>query len=757
MHIFPDQLSESLDFEAVKKDVAQYCQTPGGKHFITTISTFRNHEVLLKELKQTNEILSLYLSGESFPSTLFDSITEAVSRLKTQGTVLDENQFSDIRSLSINYTQVYRFIHNKKLRLPLIYEWTSQVEPRKHIAEEIDKRIDERAQVKSNASSELTKIRSKLSKSRAAANRIFERALKKYRDKGFIADFNESVSEDRRVLAIQSAYKGQINGILHGSSSKHSITFIEPGESVEVNNEIAYLLDEEKQEIRRILKELSDIIRPEHPILIEYEKKLTKLDFLKAKGIFAYKEQCCLPAIDQESSIKLRDAFNPALKIVNRHKTKTTIPLQLELNQEHRILVISGPNAGGKSIALKTLGLLQIMLQSGFLVPVHPESHFRLFNRLMGDIGDSQSIENELSTYSSKLEKMKYFLNKADDQTLLLIDEFGSGSDPDLGSSLAQVFLERLNSFNTFGIFTTHYNSIKAIAAATEGIQNGAMLFDRKTFSPEYKLEIGNPGSSYTFEVAEKSGIPPHIIKQARQRTGKTTLNVDRLLVQIQDEKLQLEKKRDLLNKELYSLKKLEVEKADTISRLEEKLGKQTKLNEENDRIMYWGQRFQKLVDGWMDQKNQKDKKEVVARFVGILNQRSGETEKEEKTALSKAGQRRKKTLEKLIEAPLKKGDKVKIVESKMEGVIQEIKGDKYKIIVGDAITMSLGRDKIIPASAKLESLPQQRERKKSFSKNPKSNNKKKNKKSKPENKAKSLSKQDNPNSQENTKPPAKS
>jgi DNA mismatch repair protein MutS2 len=577
---------------------------------------------------------------------------------------------------------------------------------------------DERAQVKSSSSSELSKIRAKLQKSRMAANRIFDRALKKYRDKGLIADFNESVSENRRVLAIQSSFKGQVNGILHGSSAKHSITYIEPGETVEINNEITFLQDEEKQEILGILRELSDLIRPEYTTLGDYEKKLTKLDFLKAKALFAHAEGCCLPQINNQSRIYLKEAYNPALKIVNRVKGKTTIPLILELNEASRILVISGPNAGGKSIALKTLGLLQLMLQSGFLVPVHPDSSFQLFQRLMGDIGDSQSIENELSTYSSKLEKMKYFLHKSDDQTLLLIDEFGSGSDPDLGSALAQVFLERLNSFKTFGILTTHYNAIKAIAASTEGILNGAMLFDRKTFNPEYKLEVGNPGSSYTFEVAEKSGIPSHLIKEARQRVGKSTLNVDRLLVQIQDEKLQLEKKRDRLNEELVSVKRLEAEKASTIEKLEEKLSKQSKLNEENDRIMYWGQRFQKLVDSWMDQQSQKDKKAVVARFVGMLNQRSGETEKEEKKELTKAGKRRKRVLEKLIEQPLQVGDKVKVLESKMEGTIQEIKGDRYKIVVGDAFSVNLSRDKIIPATAKLEAVPKARQRNKSFQKN---------------------------------------
>ena len=724
MQIYPQQLTESLDFEAVKKEVSGYCQTPGGRQFIVGITTFKNHKALLQELTQTNELLSLYLSGDDFPSTLFDSIQEALSRLKTQGTVLEEKQFTNIRSLCGTYENVFRFILKKKERLTNILQWIEGTLPEPFIVSEIDQRIDERGQVKSNASPELAKIRTKLTKSRIAADRIFERALKRYKDKGVVADFDESVSENRRVLAVQSSFKGQVNGILHGSSTKHSITYIEPGETVEINNEVAFLIDEERQEIRRILKELSDSIRPYYTHLSQYERKLTKLDFIKAKALFARKEECCLPEINHKSTLNLIDAYNPALKIVNRQKAKPTIPLSLSLNVENRLLVISGPNAGGKSIALKTLGLLQLMLQSGFLIPVHPDSSFCLFSRLMGDIGDSQSIENELSTYSSKLAKMKYFLNRSDDQTLLLIDEFGSGSDPDLGSSLAQIFLEKLNSFGTFGILTTHYNSIKAIAASTDGIQNGAMLFDRKTFSPQYQLEVGNPGSSYTFEVAEKSGIPQHIIKAARARTGKSTLNVDQLLVQIQDEKLQLEKKRDRLNKELNSIRKLEAEKTQTIEKLEEKLNKQSKLNEENDRILYWGQRFQKLVESWMDQKNQKDKKAVVSRFIGMLNQRSSETEKEEEVKLSKAGQRRKRLLEKLTDTPLNVGDKVKLIDSKMEGTVEEIKGGKYKIIVG-TMSMSLGREQIIPAGAQLEPKLKKKKRTRSFRKDNNLENKK--------------------------------
>ncbi|MEQ9262934.1 MAG: hypothetical protein RLP14_07235 [Owenweeksia sp.] len=723
MELYPTSLSQSLDFPVIRKEVAELCQSPGGKTLVQNLRPIAGVEELKRALQQTNELFSLYQSGDPVPSTLFDSVKTATAILLTSGTVLEEKQFSLIRSLCLSYTQVFRFMQKQKERLPLLEEWIGTTEPEPLITEAIDQRLDERGQVRSNASKELASIRHKLTKSRAAANRIFDRVLKKYRDKGYSADFDETVSENRRVLAIQASFKGHVQGIFHGSSAKHSIVYIEPGETVEVNNEIAYLLDEERQEIRRVLKELTNMIRPYTDLLNAFEEILTELDFIKAKAHFAHREECCLPALTSQPHIFLKEAYNPVLKIFNRLKGKTTIPLDLELNTEHRLLVISGPNAGGKSITLKTLGLLQLMLQSGLLLPVHPDSRFFLFGQLMGDIGDNQSIENELSTYSSKLEKMKYFLSRADDRTLLLIDEFGSGSDPDLGSALAQVFLEKLNGFKVFGILTTHYNAIKSIAAATRGIQNGAMLFDRQTFSPEYRLETGNPGSSYTFEVAKKTGIAPHIIKEARERTGKSTLKVDQLLVQIQDEKLQLEKKRDRLNSELQSVKKLEAEKADTIVKLQAKLDKQTQLNEESNRLLYWGQRFQKLVESWMDQKSQKDKKAVVGRFVGMLNQRSGEVEKEEKQNFSKAQSKRDKKINELKEAEVKVGDRIKVLDNNLQGTVTAIKNNKYTVAIGN-LSSVLDREQFIPLQGDLPDQPKRKNRKKRFNKHQKPDSK---------------------------------
>jgi DNA mismatch repair protein MutS2 len=704
MHLYPATLADDLDFDVIKQQLSGFCQTPMAKLLVKNLAPYSRFDLIESRLLQTSELLSLSEAGINFPSTLFESISASANLLKTPGIILESEKLAEIRSACITYEQVYVFCEKKKASLKEIWALLANQAPEKYITAAISQVLDERGVVKSSASKALGKIRTDLGKSRAAADRIFNRALKRYQSRGLLMDFNESVSENRRVLAVQSSYKGQVQGIFHGSSNKHSAIYVEPGETVEVNNQIAYLIDEERQEIRRILKDLCKQIAPYSAYFTILEKRLVTLDFIKAKANFAQREEATMPLLKEKGETELLNAYNPVLKIFNRTKEKPTVPLELRLDETQRIIVISGPNAGGKSITLKTLGLLQIMVQSGLLIPVNPSSQFRIYKTLLGDIGDNQSIENELSTYSSKLEKMKYFLQHANDESLLLVDEFGSGSDPQLGSSLAQVFLKKLNKFGTYGIFTTHYNAIKVLASKQKGIVNAAMLFNKKTFSPEYRLEVGHPGSSYTFEVAERTGIPKHIINEARQITDDATLKVDKLLVEIQEDKLQLENTRERLNEELRKLKALERERLQTIEKMEEKLGKQAKQNEENDRKMYWGVRFQKLVESWLDQKTQKDKKAIVARFIGILNQRAGEVVKEEKKSYTKAEKRLEKKLDALKQAPVSIGDKVRVVSSKLEGTIEEIKGDKYKVVIGGIMVSWLSREQFIDAAAKLES-----------------------------------------------------
>ena len=717
MKLFPKNINDQLDFGHIRQGLSKLCSTAWAKKKCLELGPLNRLDALTTTLEETDQVLAVLLSQEQYPSAEYQDLSPFLSKLPVKGHALREEQFADIRSTCNTYYGQFRYLKNKQERLPGLWERVRFHEPEKFIVETIDEVLDERGKMRSNASPELAKIRKNLVKSRASADRIFNRVLKKFRDKGYLADFDQSVSENRRVLAIQSTYKGQVQGILHGSSSKQSISFFEPGETVEINNLVSELLEQEQEEIKRILRELTSALSPYHPYILRCTHLLNYLDFTRAKALWAYQEKCCLPQVVQEPLLDLKEAYNPVLRHFNQEKGKATVPLTLKLGAQQRILVISGPNAGGKSLSLKTVGLLQLMLQSGLLVPVHPDSRMGIFSQLMGDIGDSQSIENELSTYSSKLQKMRHFLAAADDQSLLLLDEFGSGSDPELGSALAQVFLERLNSYQSVGIFTTHFNAIKALAAEVEGVENGAMLFDRKTFEPRYELQVGQPGSSYTFEVAQQSGIPKHLIESARGKVQQNTLQVDQLLVQVQDDKIRLEKIKQRQNQEVSKLKKLQAEQRETIAKLEDKLSKQTKVNEENDRLLYWGGRFQKLIDAWMDQKTQKDKKAVVARFIAMLNQRSGEVEKTEKTTHKKQSKAHLQKVEKYTQAPVKVGDEIRVLDSGLTGTILEKQGDKYKIALGGNLSSLMERERFVPASAPIGQKPKKKKRKKSFKK----------------------------------------
>lgn len=717
MQLFPPDLAQALDFPFIQKEVARYCSTKAAKGLALDLKPYEDRDALFTAIRESDQILALLLSEEHFPSAEHPPLGEFLSKLKVIGHALLEEQFADIRSLSVNYRHVFRFVESKELRLPAIWERLQFCPPEKFVVDAIDAVLDERAQVRSNASPELSRIRRELTRKRASADRIFQRILKKYRDKGYIADFDESVSESRRVLAISASYKGQVQGILHGSSSRHSIAFIEPGETVEINNEIAELLEAEKEEIKRILRQLSKDLNPYHESIALSEETMVWLDFCRAKALFAQAQEACYPEILKQRQILLKEAYNPVLRHFNKEKKKNTVALNLDLNAEQRILVISGPNAGGKSLSLKTVGLLQIMLQSGLAIPVHEDSKMALFDQLFGDIGDAQSIENELSTYSSKLQKMDHFLTYTDSATLLLIDEFGSGSDPELGSALAQVFLDRLNAYGAYGIATTHFNAIKALAAKMPGVVNGAMLFDQKTFDPRYELQIGQPGSSYTFEVAQRSGIPSHLIEDARGRVQQNTLEVDKLLVQIQEDKVAIEKVRTEQERELQKLRKLEKTQEERIASLEDKVQKQRRINEEQDRLIYWGQRFQKLIDAWMEQKTQKDKKAVVARFIAMLNQRSGEVQKEEQVHHRKEVKQHRKDLDRLTQETIQPGTEVKMVDSGLIGTLLEQKGDKYLIALGGNMTALMERQKFVRADANLGDKPRKNKRRKSFQK----------------------------------------
>lgn len=701
MKIYPENLPEQIEFDFLKQQLSQYAVSPQARAELLDLMPVADFDAIKEELLLTNEMLSIYESSRSVPALATADVKEALALLRIQNAMLTAQQFLDVKELVERYNHLHKYFTGLMELLPLVAALVAPYPPNKEVPEAIDKILEPNGQVRSNASPELAKIRGNLGKKRTAADRIFYRSLKRYSELGVLGDFRESVHENKRVLAINAAYKGRVNGIFHGSSAKNSLYFVEPAEMIEINNEIAILEDEEKREIKRILVALTTFVAQFREVIQERAKLMVRLDFLHAKGRFAFDQQSHLPELLNYPHLELEQAYNPVLRHYNKQKGRGVVPLSLKLNAEQRMLVISGPNAGGKSLTLKTAGLLVMMLQSGLLVPAHPRSKMGVFQNMFGDIGDSQSIENELSTYSSKLEKMKIFLQWADAETLLLIDEFGSGSDPDLGGAIAQVFLQKLNSYSAFGVLTTHYNGIKALAAKLSGVENGSMRFNKQTFEPEYVLQMGLPGSSYTFEVALRSGIPEQLIAAAQQRLEKRTLHLDNLLVAIQDEKNLLHKERTQLKARMEELEQLAKDHDRHIKKLEEKVARQTDINETHSDYLKWGKRFGALIDSYSKAPTIKNKKELTNRFLRMLTETAAEVSKVQAKTEKKVNKKREAQLQQLLSEPIKVGDAVKLLHSKQPGTVVEIRGDKYIVSFG-IMKSSVEREKIILADRKL-------------------------------------------------------
>jgi len=696
---YPEDLFESIEFDLVKQAVAKRAVTERARERISELKPSADYGAVTQDLQEVHEVLGLYQSGFAVPALASADIKPFLLRLKIQGASLDGPDFLILKYLVESFNRIRSFFKLHAERTPSIQEKLAHLEPNKAVPDEIDRVLDRRGVVKTSASSELGKIRAALTKKRAAADRIFYRAVKKYQGSGVLADIQESVHDNKRVLAIEGAFKGQVNGIFHGSSSRATIFYVEPAETLEINNEISILEDEEKREVARVLKVLTAFVAGYRELLRDYSTALYQIDFINAKALYALDENACLPQLLDKPHIHLIKAINPVLRSFNAPKKKPVVPLNIKLDTHTRILVISGPNAGGKSITLKTVGLLQLMLQSGLLVTVHPDSTMGWFNGLMADIGDAQSIENELSTYSSKLSKMKYFLDASYAKTLVLIDEFGSGSDPDLGSSMAQVFLTELNNTKTYGVMTTHYNSIKALAGELPRVENGSMQFNSSDLTPEYILNQGVPGSSYTYEVAQQVGISPALIQAAREALDDNTVAVDRLLVSIQKEKNRLSAQSEALAKRLEELEKLKEKQDRKIDQLEDKVRRQSAMNEQQNAMITWGKKFQSLVNEYADQRTTKGKDEVVGRFKVYAGERAEQTQGEKQKKKSKYEKQKEKKIKKLIASPAKVGDRVKLIGSRQPGEIIEIKKDQYLLSIG-ALSTWVTRDKFIPAES---------------------------------------------------------
>lgn len=680
MKLFPSSALVQLEYEKVKALVAQHCRTEYAKEKANNLRIHTKKEFIETELRQTNELKLLLTGNDHLPNDFTQSLQKELKLLGIPGAVLNGEQFLLIRRLAENANQVFRWFDNeRRTAYPGLALVLRDLYYEKQIVHSIDDVVDESGQVKDNASEALENIRMNLYRKRNELRRLFDKIISKMNKLGYLADIEESFMNGRRVLAVFAEQKRMIKGILHGESDSRRTSFIEPEETTELNNTIFSLEQDESKEVYRILRTLTQHLSVYSSLLTGYRDMSGEFDFIRAKAKFAIDVNGSHPQVYDRAVVKLTDAYHPLLLLYNRSANKSTIPVTINLNDKQRILVISGPNAGGKTVTLKTVGLLQLMLQSGLLVPVHPDSEMGIFKQLMIHIGDTQSLEFELSTYSSHLKNMKHFMEHANGKTLFFIDELGSGSDPNLGGAFAEVIMEELALKHSFGIVTTHYLNLKVMANKVSGIINGAMQFDEKNLVPLYKLIVGKPGSSYTFSIAERIGLEKRLIEKARRLVDEDHFTLDKLLNRTEQDLQHIDKEKDELRKLMKENERLKKEMELVIDKERhrqetEKLKLQNRLSEE--KLAYlkdMERRLKAMVIEW----RKAEDKDAVVKMIHALLFRQKEKMTQEK--------QQKKISEKYEEigGDVKVGDKVRMKQNRSTGVVKEINGKKAVLQVG--------------------------------------------------------------------------
>ncbi|WP_378188026.1 DNA mismatch repair protein MutS [Aquimarina sp. W85] len=676
-----------LEFDTILEHIIELCTTDQGKLKAQQIKPFTNTKDLRAGLYQVNEYKSSYLQDSRIPNHGFDTIDGELKLLKIENAFLEAFNLKKLVTLSESTNSLLAFFKKRSDLYPTLSERSFLIPYTDVIIKLITSILDKFGEIKDDASPVLANLRKDIHLVQGKLNGSFGRDLGKYNNLGYLDEIKESVVDNRRVLAVKAMYRRKVKGAIMGNSKTGSIVYIEPEATLQYSRELTNLEYEEREEVVRILKALTDQLRPHSDLLIEYQEYLSDMDIVAAKTKFAKKLNAILPQISKNRELQLKEAYHPLLYLNNISKNEKTFPQSITLDQNNRIIVISGPNAGGKSITLKTIGLLQVMLQSGMLIPVHEYSRVCLFDTILTDIGDNQSIENHLSTYSYRLKNMKYFLRKCGDKTLFLIDEFGTGSDPELGGALAEAFLEVFYDRESFGIITTHYANLKMLANELPYMSNANMLFDAKTLEPKFKLHLGEAGSSFTFEVAQKNGIPYSLINKAKKKVERGKIRFDKSIADLQKERSKLEKTTSSLKtKELKALE--EKEKLDKINqRIQQKLESYQELYDSNQRMIYLGQKINDLSEKYF---NNKKKRDLINEFLKVVEV---ENSKRKKQTVNQ--QRKEKVAVKKIEKEVEKKVaviRVKKKEEKKKEVEQETKKPKVVLKVGDRVRMIDGK-----------------------------------------------------------------
>lgn len=655
MNHFDDQTIRDLEFDFLREILWDYCAQPTAKDRMRDLRPIVDHQLLRIELQKLDEFTRMRREAVSLPAIDFEELNQEIKWLQLKDSVLSEESFARIYKASALTNEIIKAFEGLDLAYPALFQLIQEIEPTQELIQAIEQVFTNKWIVKDDASDELRTIRSSIGSVRRQIAKNFAKVMKDLAGKGFLADTGEAYINERKVLAIYSTHKRKVSGVVAGSSKTGSLTYIEPEVNIQLNFELESLFDDERKEIRKILLALTNSIRHRLPLITAYQELLTELDFIQAKCRLALDLDANLPEISDEQVIDIKKAFHPVLFINNKRLGRTTFPQSLRMDKFSRMLVISGPNAGGKSITMKTIGLLQVMLQSGLLVPVGDKSVMSLFHAVLTDIGDNQSIENQLSTYSYRLKRMRHFLNVANKKSLVLLDEFGTGSDPDLGGALAEVFFEELYNRKSFGVITTHYSNIKLKAAQLRNAINGCMLFNTDSLEPTYRFSVGQPGSSFTFEVAEINGIPKEMIEAAKTKLSEQKVMMDEILSSLQAEKTRLEdlsKSADEAGR-LASTTIQDFEKKK--EKFEERLARQQETIERNNKYLNHGRRMAQFIESWNLRVKNKELLDEIKKYVVV-----------EKTKIEE--ERKQRSLQK------------KVQKSKEEKVVQQSHRDRIKI-----------------------------------------------------------------------------
>lgn len=680
MRLFPESAVEQLEFDRIIDRLEQHCQGELAKSAARHIRVHTQLDHIRRSLGQTQEFKWLLDQGLAFPTEEPLALARELRLLGIPGSVLMGGDWMQIRRLLTDIESVFRwFTPERSVAYPALASVLSGATYEKKIVERIDSVLETNGQVRDNASSRLQEIRIQLHRKRQELRRVFERIVQKLQKQGWLAEIEESFLNGRKVVAVLAEQKRVVRGILHGESESRRTAFLEPEETIELNNQVFEWENEERAEVLRIMRDLTAELSVHQPVLTRYYEILGQFDFIRGRARLALEVGGRMPDMESTAGVHLVQARHPLLMLFHKTTGKPTVPLNISLDAEHRILVISGPNAGGKTVAMKTIGLIQLMAQSGLLVPVGEGSRLGVFKQLMIQMGDAQSLEFELSTYSSHLLHMKEFLEAANGKTLFFVDEMGSGSDPDLGGAFAEVMLQEFLRKHSMGVVTTHYLNLKVMAGRTPGLMNGAMAFDEENLLPLYRLQVGKPGSSYTFAIAQRIGLDARLIDRARSLVKEDHVRLDKLLHRTEKELAEVQQKQRELNRLLAENQRLHVEMDRVMDR--EKHQQEVQLQREQNRIS--AERLQELKDLErklktivQDWRKGVDKEKAMKEMGQVLFPKRG------RPAEAKGGKEFGPAHE-TLSGELELGDTVLVRKTGRTGLVLEFRGKQVVVKIG--------------------------------------------------------------------------